>query len=1028
MARANKRRTELERYRQEFYAHNRAARRLANDVCAQQRAAHRLANEFSQDHCNEQQHKHASFELGSTAGHLSVSTAYYTLPDPSKRGREDEAVDLDPPNDLIDEFDFSQMIADDYLAEISEEPIRRKRAAGDDPLRVWHSDAELFLEEFIRLEGRGTYIQDHCFCGSNESPVYRCKDCHGAEAVCHQCILHIHQRQPYHRIEYWNGHFFQTTSLKSLGLRIQLGHRIGLRCNNPTPALNDDFVVIDVNGVHTIGLDFCGCETAQLHVTQLLQVRLFPATTVKPKTAATFRALEYFQILSFESKASALEFYHTVVRLTDNTGIHTPKDRYESLLRMMREWRFLKQIKRSGQGHHPGTIAATQPGACAVMCPACPHPGKNLPDDWTSAPPESKFLYALFLAIDTNFRLTRRNVSSDAIDPGLNHGYAFFVEETAYKSFLNSHERTVQERSTCSSHNAVNLADTKASRGLAATGTGTIDCARHNFKRPNSVGDLQKGERYVNMDYMFFSSMQSASTLQVINISYDIACQWSKNLWTRMSAFPQQYHLDHNMKTITFLVPKFHLPAHVLSCQTTYSFNFIKGVGRTDGEAPERGWADINPVATSTREMGPGSRRDTLDDHFNDWNWKKVCLMGKTLARKLKAAFPEHIEHTRNLCDFEAALDSSQLACWKEDIEAWESDRSKPNPFELKVTTVSQASVRLALSKAEADELERGTSMSLHDDISPSMLISSGLELEDQHKKIGQHATDSQHSTLWQRINSLRRRIDTWSHVQLLYMPCVSRLRSSDDIAAEPKVYKISLLLPSAIPSGLPCEVRLLNYEWDLRKAQANDALHDIRHVLNMKYHLYKHKDAFVRGQRANTRATGIIDNVDNRIDALAAKYNAARNALVKLASRLQKDDDWKLTFKPLDRAKDAVPLRQDDGTSIGQQTVSWIWKTHGISTNTEHGLQDSLRVEWCRARARAHRWEEEIQLLREEMRRVLAFLQWQAVWWDAQSSWRTFGSPEAAEGGAAYACRQASLRRSMASHFKSIWEAIPSS
>lgn len=172
-------------------------------------------------------------------------------------------------------------------------------------------------------------------------------------------------------------------------------------------------------------------------------------------------------------------------------------------------------------------------------------------------------------------------------------------------------------------------------------------------------------------------------------------------------------------------------------------------------------------------------------------------------------------------------------------------------------------------------------------------------------------------------------------------MPCVSRLRSSDYIATEPKVYSINLLLPSAITSGLPCEERLLNYEWDLREAQANDALHDIRHVLNMKYHLYKHKDAFVRGQRANTRATGILNNVDNRIDALAAKYNAARNALVKLASRLQKDDDWKLTFKPLDRAKDAVPLRQDDGSTIGQQTVSWIWKTHGVSTNTEYGLQD---------------------------------------------------------------------------------------
>ena len=30
--------------------------------------------------------------------------------------------------------------------------------------------------------------------------------------------------------------------------------------------------------------------------------------------------------------------------------------------------------------------------------------------------------------------------------------------------------------------------------GLAATGVGTVDCARHNMKLPNAVGDLQKGE------------------------------------------------------------------------------------------------------------------------------------------------------------------------------------------------------------------------------------------------------------------------------------------------------------------------------------------------------------------------------------------------------------------------------------------------------------------------------------------------------------------------------------------------------
>lgn len=138
--------------------------------------------------------------------------------------------------------------------------------------------------------------------------------------------------------------------------------------------------------------------------------------------------------------------------------------------------------------------------------------------------------------------------------------------------------------------------------------------------------------RYLNMDYLFLSSMQSSSDIMALNISYDIACQWSKHLWTRMSAFPHQYHIKHHEKSIVFLVPKFHLPAHIAKCQTSFSFNFIKGVGRTDGEAPERGWADINPIATSTREMGPGSRRDTLDDHFNDWNWKKICAMGEFLA------------------------------------------------------------------------------------------------------------------------------------------------------------------------------------------------------------------------------------------------------------------------------------------------------------------------------------------------------------------------------------------------------------
>lgn len=39
--------------------------------------------------------------------------------------------------------------------------------------------------------------------------------------------------------------------------------------------------------------------------------------------------------------------------------------------------------------------------------------------------------------------------------------------------------------------------------------------------------------------------------------------------------------------------------------------------------------------------------------------------------------------------------------------------------------------MRLELARLEATELESGTHTSLHEDISPSVLISSGLDLEE---------------------------------------------------------------------------------------------------------------------------------------------------------------------------------------------------------------------------------------------------------------------------------------------------------
>ena len=134
----------------------------------------------------------------------------------------------------------------------------------------------------------------------------------------------------------------------------------------------------------------------------------------------------------------------------------------------------------------------------------------------------------------------------------------------------------------------------------------------------------------MNMDYAFASALRHSSAT-VLKVSYDIACQWHKKLHQPVDKMPPHLRLNLHDWDITFLVPKFHLPAHIPSCQWSFSFNWTKGVGQTDGEEPERGWANLNAAASSTKEMGPGHHRDTLDDYFGDWNWKKLITLGLSL-------------------------------------------------------------------------------------------------------------------------------------------------------------------------------------------------------------------------------------------------------------------------------------------------------------------------------------------------------------------------------------------------------------
>ncbi len=101
------------------------------------------------------------------------------------------------------------------------------------------------------------------------------------------------------------------------------------------------------------------------------------------------------------------------------------------------------------------------------------------------------------------------------------------------------------------------------------------------------------------MDFIFASAINKLMAKRLV-VSYDIACQWHKNLRSRMVAIPTKYHPDLDSRAVDFMIPKFHIAAHGNSCQSRFSLNFRPHMGRTDGENIERGWAWLNPVSLST--------------------------------------------------------------------------------------------------------------------------------------------------------------------------------------------------------------------------------------------------------------------------------------------------------------------------------------------------------------------------------------------------------------------------------------------
>ncbi|KAG2058266.1 hypothetical protein BDR06DRAFT_1032018 [Suillus hirtellus] len=418
---------------------------------------------------------------------------------------------------------------------------------------LWEQvSTEYFLKE-LHLEGHGSLTTTPCSCKC----LYHCEDCYGPEISCKSCCLLKHAHHPLHIINKWNGTHFEHNSLVDMGPRVQLGHE-GMPCLHPQRG-HVSFVMIHTNAIHQ----------------QLLHCEWYLATLHFPQSACTRQS----------SKVSGYEFYASLKRLTDNTGLNVPKSWYKKFMRMVCQFHHIKLMKQAGHGNITGGIHETEPGALTTKCPACLQPAVNLLEDWDKVEGSMKFLYYLIITMYANFCLKNRNQSSSMADPGLHTGLAYFVPDKSYT------EHVLRN----------------ASQADVVTGIGLCLCTHHEYVQPQGVGDLQKGEEYANMDFIFFSSIMPLLLLSVV-ISYDIACQWKLNLMKRMNGLPEHLQMLATVTLAAFIfgIHKFHCPAHKEKCAIPHSLNLMPGIGWTDGEGIKCNWAEINHVANSMKEMGAG--------------------------------------------------------------------------------------------------------------------------------------------------------------------------------------------------------------------------------------------------------------------------------------------------------------------------------------------------------------------------------------------------------------------------------------
>src|SRR6266540_1271386 len=121
-----------------------------------------------------------------------------------------------------------------------------------------------------------------------------------------------------------------------MGLKVQLNHS-SMSCKNPIPC-HAKMLVLHTNSIHNVAIQYCSCYRTILNHIQLLQWCLYPASQVNIKTCTMFELLNLLHKISLTSKANTYDLYQTLEKLTNNTSVGVPKNRYCALFHMVLQW------------------------------------------------------------------------------------------------------------------------------------------------------------------------------------------------------------------------------------------------------------------------------------------------------------------------------------------------------------------------------------------------------------------------------------------------------------------------------------------------------------------------------------------------------------------------------------------------------------------------------------------------------------------------------------------------------------------